>query len=134
MYNNVSNDLEKGDLDNLPELHSIACCLKAVSTADAAEGVEKCRLSCGGHGYMTSSNFPQTYGMVTAACTYEGENTVLLLQTARYLMKVWPRVIAKQSLTPAVSYLHEVNQLKGSYFFINTVPGIINALKLVAAE
>jgi hypothetical protein len=32
---------------------------------------------------MNSSNFPNTYGMVTAAETYEGENTVLYLQTAR---------------------------------------------------
>lgn len=33
---------------------------------------------------MNSSSFPGTYGTVTAASTYEGENTVLLLQTARY--------------------------------------------------
>ncbi|KOB65548.1 putative peroxisomal acyl-coenzyme A oxidase 1-like protein, partial [Operophtera brumata] len=32
---------------------------------------------------MLASNLPLTYGLVTAACTYEGENTVLLLQTAR---------------------------------------------------
>jgi acyl-CoA oxidase len=36
---------------------------------------------------MSSSNFPATYGQVTAASTYEGENTVMLLQTARALMK-----------------------------------------------
>lgn len=68
------------------QLHALACCLKAVSTADAAECVERCRLACGGHGYMLSSNLPLMYGLVTAACTYEGENTVLLLQTARCLL------------------------------------------------
>lgn len=61
----------------------MSCCLKAVSTSDAAAAIELVRKACGGHGYMTSSNFPATYGMVTAAETYEGENTVLLLQTAR---------------------------------------------------
>ncbi|XP_044256836.1 probable peroxisomal acyl-coenzyme A oxidase 1 [Tribolium madens] len=89
IYNNVTNELESGQLESLPELHAIACCLKAVSSADAASGVEICRLACGGHGYMTSSNLPSTYGLVTAMCTYEGENTVLLLQTSRFLIKSW---------------------------------------------
>lgn len=61
----------------------MACCLKAVSTADAAIAVTTCRLACGGHGYMNCSNFPNIYAMTSAAETYEGENTVLLLQTAR---------------------------------------------------
>lgn len=61
----------------------MACCLKAVGSSDAAKGVISCRLACGGHGYMTSSNLPNMYTLTTAAETYEGENTVLLLQTAR---------------------------------------------------
>lgn len=65
------------------QLHALACCLKAVVTADASSMVERCRLACGGHGYMHSSNLPNMYAQVSAACTYEGENTVLLLQTAR---------------------------------------------------
>jgi len=40
-------------------------------------------LSCGGHGYSLSSGIPKIYTTTTAACTYEGENTVLYLQTAR---------------------------------------------------
>lgn len=65
----------------------MACCLKAVCTSDAASFIEVCRKACGGHGYMTCSNFPDSYTNVTAAETYEGENTVLLLQTARYVYK-----------------------------------------------
>lgn len=64
----------------------MACCLKAVSTNDANHLIEVCRMACGGHGYMTCSNFPNIYGTLTAAVTYEGENTVLLLQTARYII------------------------------------------------
>lgn len=83
MYNQVTSELNDGNLERLPELHALSCCLKAVCTADAAKGVEVLRMACGGHGYMECSNLPNTYGMVTAACTYEGENTVMLLQTAR---------------------------------------------------
>lgn len=68
---------------NYFQLHAISCCLKSVCTSDTAKLVEVCRLSCGGHGYMICSGLPGIYGLVTAACTYEGENTVLLLQTAR---------------------------------------------------
>ena len=41
-------------------------------------------MSCGGHGYSQASGFPRLYASAVATCTYEGENTVLMLQTARY--------------------------------------------------
>jgi len=47
-------------------------------------GIEQCRLACGGHGYSQASGLPKIYVSAVPACTYEGENTVLLLQTARY--------------------------------------------------
>jgi hypothetical protein len=34
--------------------------------------------------FRACSNFPRIYGQVTAAETYEGENTVLWLQVARF--------------------------------------------------
>lgn len=64
VYNQVTHELEGGNLDRLPELHAIACCLKAVCTADTAKSVEACRLACGGHGYLCCSGFPATYAMV----------------------------------------------------------------------
>ncbi|KAI5632447.1 acyl-CoA oxidase domain-containing protein [Phthorimaea operculella] len=133
MYNNVTAELESGDMDRLPELHALSCCLKAISTADAAEIVERCRLACGGHGYMQSSNLPITYGLVTAACTYEGENTVLLLQTARYLVKAWQQALGGNALTPTVSYIAKVSSGRRSPPWDNTVTGIIEGFQRVAA-
>ncbi len=72
-YNEVTHDLDSGNLERLPELHALSCCLKAVCTNEATQGVETCRLSCGGHGYLNSSGFQDIYGQVTAAQTYEGE-------------------------------------------------------------
>ncbi|KAG6460358.1 hypothetical protein O3G_MSEX011937 [Manduca sexta] len=133
MYNNVTAELEAGDLDRLPELHALSCCLKAVSTADAAESVERCRLACGGHGYMLASNLPLTYGHVTAACTYEGENTVLLLQTARYLVKAWQQAAGGNTLTPTVSYISKIYAGRRSPPWDNTIEGIIEGFQRVAA-
>lgn len=112
MYSNVTSELEQGDLDRLPELHAISCVLKAISTSDAARGIEECRKACGGHGYMTCSSFPTSYGMATAAETYEGENTVLYLQTSRFLMKAWHGVKSGQSMSPTVKYLERVSERK----------------------
>lgn len=106
--------------------------MKAVSSADAALGVETCRLACGGHGYMTCSNLPTTYGLVTAMCTYEGENTVMLLQTARYLMKAWQILLDGGKLTSTLQYLENC---KNKQFppFEKSTSWIISALQKVAA-
>ncbi|KAF4526151.1 hypothetical protein B566_EDAN008186 [Ephemera danica] len=126
---NVNANIEKGDVAQLPELHAMACCLKAVCSADAAHAVETVRLACGGHGYMTCSNLPTTYGLVTAASTYEGENTVLLLQTARALMKAWNNMKAGQRMTPIMAYL----KYEGVPTWTNSLESIVQGFKLIAA-
>lgn len=114
----------------LLQLHAASCVLKAVSSADAAQGIETLRLACGGHGYMTSSNLPRTYGLVTAMCTYEGENTVLLLQTARFLIKIWQNKTNISKL-PTVRYLE--TSLHKKIPFQKSVEWIIAALQQTAA-
>nr|BAN20496.1 acyl-CoA oxidase [Riptortus pedestris] len=125
MYNSVTSELEQGDLDRLPELHAISCVLKALCTSDAARGIEECRKATGGHGYMTCSAFPAAYGMTTAAETYEGENTVLYLQTSRYLMKAWHNVQNGQSMSPTVKYLERHSERKLPW--TNDLPSLVSA-------
>jgi len=57
--------------------------LKAFTTSGAVPGIEQCRLCCGGHGYSLASGLPKIYVNTAPSCTYEGENTVMLLQMAR---------------------------------------------------
>lgn len=104
-YNEVNSSVQNGNLDLLPELHAISCGLKALSSSDASAGVETCRLSCGGHGYLASSNLPRIYTTTTAAITYEGENTVMWLQVARYLIKSYREARQGHTLHHSVSYL-----------------------------
>nr|CAD7596178.1 unnamed protein product [Timema genevievae] len=133
LYNNITSELEEGDMERLPELHALACCLKSVCSADGAKAIETCRLACGGHGYMTCSNLPATYGLVTAACTYEGENTVLLLQTARFLMKAWHQATSGIKLTPTVAYLQSAVTSDTSRHWEHSLQGIVRAHQDVAA-
>lgn len=133
IYNNVNAEMDQGELERLPELHALSCCLKAVATSDTAIGIEQLRLACGGHGYMDASNLPATYGLVTATCTYEGENTVLLLQTARYLIKAWRQAASGQSLPPTVDYLAVLARGRKQRPWKNTLTSIVEAHQAVAA-
>ncbi|XP_012160092.1 probable peroxisomal acyl-coenzyme A oxidase 1 [Ceratitis capitata] len=112
IYQSVAKELGAGQRRNLPELHALSCCLKAYCSAEAEEAVEILRKSCGGHGYLRSSNFPEIYGAVTAACTYEGENTVLLLQTARFLVKQYVDGLKRKVLPSSVTYLRNATPPK----------------------
>ncbi|KAK8735635.1 hypothetical protein OTU49_005239 [Cherax quadricarinatus] len=113
IQSSVTAKLKDGNTDLLPELHSLSSGLKALSSSDASWGVEVCRLACGGHGYLASSNLPRTYTGTTCAITYEGENTVLLLQVARYLIKSY-RSIGKETGASSVSYLADQTSLASS--------------------
>ncbi|VVC43740.1 Acyl-CoA dehydrogenase/oxidase C-terminal [Cinara cedri] len=73
VYNNVVSKINQGDFERLPEVlllstyglsennltkYSLSCCLKAVSSADAAAAINACRLPRGGRGCMNCSNLP----------------------------------------------------------------------------
>ncbi|TNM86146.1 hypothetical protein fugu_008417 [Takifugu bimaculatus] len=104
-YNRISGDIHEGDYSGLPELHALSAGLKAFTTWAANGAIEVCRMSCGGHGYSRSSALPDIYVEFTPTCTYEGENTVMMLQTARYLLKSYSQARGGQQLQGSVSYL-----------------------------
>ncbi|KAJ2940649.1 hypothetical protein O0L34_g14756 [Tuta absoluta] len=129
-YLKFSKEMNEGNMDALPELHATACCLKVLSSKDGSKLIEECRQACGGHGYMVSSNLPHIYAYTVATVTYEGESTVLLLQTARYLMKAWKNVVdGKPSPIP---YLANFSS-NSSRRWENTPEGIIAGFQAVAA-
>lgn len=82
---------------------------------------------------MMSSSLPTTYGIATAACTYEGENTVMLLQTARYLMKSYQGFLQGKKLTPTLVYIEKFKG-RATPSFQPRVEWIISALENVAAR
>ncbi|NWY16762.1 ACOX1 oxidase, partial [Aphelocoma coerulescens] len=109
-YHRISGDISKGDLSELPELHALTAGLKAFTSWTANAGIEECRMACGGHGYSRCSGIPDIYVTFTPSCTYEGENTVMMLQTARFLMKSYTQVASGQQVTGMVSYLNDLSR------------------------
>ncbi|XP_035658832.1 peroxisomal acyl-coenzyme A oxidase 1-like isoform X2 [Branchiostoma floridae] len=108
VYMTSSSRISKGDISVLPELHALSAGLKALSSWVANVGMEECRLACGGHGYSHASGLPRLYANLTPGATYEGENTVMMLQTARYLMKSYNQSLQGEKLAGSVAYLSGV--------------------------
>ncbi|XP_039956210.1 probable peroxisomal acyl-coenzyme A oxidase 1 [Bactrocera tryoni] len=134
MYYETYGDIERGNYTRLPELHNLACSLKALCTADANAGAERLRLACGGHGYLTSANLHIMVASAAAACTYEGENTVLLLQVGRFLMKSWRAASEGKPLTPTASYLAAPAQGNGFGKWTGDLANIVSAIQYAAAN
>ncbi|XP_078506954.1 peroxisomal acyl-coenzyme A oxidase 1-like [Lissotriton helveticus] len=108
-YHRITEDINQGDLNELPELHALSAGLKAFTSWIASAGIEECRMACGGHGYSRCSGLPDIYVNFTPACTYEGENTVMMLQTARFLVKSYMQVSTGKTVGGMVSYLNDLS-------------------------
>ncbi|XP_022620706.1 peroxisomal acyl-coenzyme A oxidase 1 isoform X2 [Seriola dumerili] len=141
-YHRITGDINQGDFSELPELHALSAGLKAFTTWATNAGIEVCRMSCGGHGYSRSSALPDIYVEFTPTCTYEGENTVMMLQTARYLVKSYRQAKNGQQLSGIVSYLNEAEYrrvqpqpvaARPTVVDINDLASLVEVYKLRAA-
>ena len=117
-FRNLLLDLQReaGDLkhvksSDLGKLHVVSSGLKSVVFGDCLKFAQSNRLCCGGHGYSAASGLGQIIQEADAACSYEGDNVVLLLQTARYLLKC-----AQKGISPHLD-LPNLQQLKASTLF-----------------
>ncbi|KAF1771588.1 hypothetical protein GCK72_003415 [Caenorhabditis remanei] len=109
LYDQLLIDVKNGDTSGMSDLHALTSGLKSVVTHQTGEGIEQARMACGGHGYSMASYISEIYGVAIGGCTYEGENMVMLLQLARYLVKSVEQIKTGKSmeLGPMVAYLAE---------------------------
>jgi len=106
LYRSYQSKQSKGDSSGLlAELHAASSGLKSTTTTITSDAIEVCRKCCGGHGFSLFSGLPTLYEDTVAACTYEGENTVMALQTARFLLKAMQNSIAGVKLEGQSKYL-----------------------------
>ncbi|KAG7528732.1 hypothetical protein FFLO_05958 [Filobasidium floriforme] len=98
-------------LEKLKETHATSAGLKAFCTWACLETIEKCRQSCGGHGYSAYSTLPGMYQDFAVQCTWEGDNTILALQAGRSLVSSWESASRGKPLPPGVSYLASTETL-----------------------
>ena len=68
------------------EIEAKAAALKAMATAYATHSIQEAREACGGEGYRAENRFAVLKADSDIFTTFEGDNTVLLLQVAKSLM------------------------------------------------
>ena len=106
----IQNRLEDGDTsaaDDLPELHATLSGLKATATVTAHENIEEARKCCGGQGFLLSSGIAKLSADFSEWVTVEGEQVILSLQCARFLLKAVHRAMEQGTLTETVRYIGE---------------------------
>ena len=82
---NLIPEAEKDDLGS--EIHALTCASKALVSWKARDGIQECRESCGGHGYLKAARFGELRDDHDPNMTHEGECYVMLMQTSNYLVK-----------------------------------------------
>ncbi|KAK4434875.1 Peroxisomal acyl-coenzyme A oxidase 1 [Sesamum alatum] len=111
LYMDVTQRLQSDDFSTLPEAHACTAGLKSLTTSATADGIEECRKLCGGHGYLCSSGLPELFAVYVPACTYEGDNIVLLLQVARFLMKTVSQLGTGKQPVGTIAYMGRIEHL-----------------------
>ncbi|KAJ9556155.1 hypothetical protein OSB04_010769 [Centaurea solstitialis] len=129
LYTDVKQRLEANDFSTLPEAHACTAGLKSLTTSATADGIEECRKLCGGHGYLVSSGIPELFATYVPACTFEGDNVVMMLQVARFLVKTVSELGYKQPVG-TTAYMRRVTALMQSNCAVRTAeewlnPGVV---------
>ncbi|VDK60637.1 unnamed protein product [Anisakis simplex] len=70
------------------EIHALSSATKAISTWAAVDCLSEARSACGGHGFLKCSRLNDLRDSFDAAQSFEGENNVLLQQTAKILLSM----------------------------------------------
>lgn len=120
IYDNLMNVLsttKPGDpnmmnaIESLKEVHATTAGLKAFCTWRTLDLIEQCRQTLGGLGYSAYAGLATLFQDFAVQCTWEGDNTVLTLQTGRYLINCVREKMNKgggKKLPSGVSYLNDI--------------------------
>ncbi|KAK9686324.1 fatty-acyl coenzyme A oxidase, variant 2 [Basidiobolus ranarum] len=95
----------------LKETHATTAGLKAFCTWNCLKTIEQCRQACGGHGYSAYTGLASMYQDFAVQCTWEGDNTILTLQTGRSLINYYQEAKSGGNIPAGVGYLKNVEQL-----------------------
>lgn len=106
---NAKND----DFSLLSQAHTILSGYKAQFTWWETRGVVKLMQACGGHGYSHYSGLPVIFTESFPDTILEGENSVLLLQVARSLLKASQQIQSESfdKMDPGLKYLINAEEL-----------------------
>ena len=102
---------DRGDFSRLNPAHALSSGLKAIFTADTLKALEFIRRAAGGHGFSSYSGIPGIHTELSPTVTYEGENTILHLQVARFITKGLENINKGKPVVDILEHLKEAAKL-----------------------
>lgn len=72
--------------ESVQEIEVLASALKSVGTWHTTDTIQACREACGGQGYLSVNQFDRLKADTDVFTTFEGDNTVLMLQVAKGML------------------------------------------------
>lgn len=92
MWNKNSKEVLNPKNMAVQEMHALISIIKPISSWHMMEASRECRELCGGLGYSSYSRLPDIHIENHVNMTWEGDNSVLLQQTGRFLLKNLMRI------------------------------------------
>ena len=142
--NQALDALEPGDpkleetMELLKSTHATSSGLKAFCTWATLQTIETCRQACGGHGYSSYTGLAPLYNDFAVHCTWEGDNTILALQSGRALISAYLEAKAGKPQGDALKYLNNLDEVLkakcSSNEELNTFDGIENGFNTATAH
>ena len=111
IHQQLLKDLKSGNFELLDLLHHLSAGYKACYTKITYEGSDMLRQACGGAGFLNWSSLPYLVQNYSPNTTLEGDNTVMLQQTAKLIIKTFKAVQKGQPATGYFSYLNKIEEL-----------------------
>ena len=109
-YHRMMQDIKKGNFARMDPNHHILSGFKSLFSAQGMLDVEEARRTCGGAGYQSNSGFTSLFAAVSPIPTYEGDNTVMMGQASRYLIKQIKKASEGKKLQFPFTYLSKMGE------------------------
>ena len=91
-FRKMYDEVQQGEFGRLDVMHHILAGLKALISEEGIFIIDLARRSAGGAGYLSGAGFTEIMEQCSPVPTFEGDNTVMLLQSARYVFKLVKKV------------------------------------------
>ena len=108
IYKQLLAEGRDGNFDKLEQCHHLTSGMKSVFTQYAMEGIMKARESVGGAGFTVWSSLPGIIEDFAPCVTFEGDNTVMAQQSAKYVMKQYKLAKSGQKLDGFFEYFNNL--------------------------
>ncbi|KAK5645187.1 hypothetical protein RI129_006487 [Pyrocoelia pectoralis] len=104
------------------ELHALSSATKPVITWLARDGIQTCKEMCKTYGHLKGSCLADLYNLNDPMYTLEGDNNVLIQQTANWLLKLYEGVLKGDSINfplSSVNFIKDAGQILNQKFNVS---------------